>query len=642
MKSIICLATLLGLAPVGLAQTASAVSEKDYLQDMPIVMSVSRLPQRLDETPGAVTILDRDMIRSSGARDVADLLRLVPGFQSSMSFETAAPLASYHGGFDSYSNRMQVLVDGRSVYSSYFIGSVGPGLQSVAIGDIERIEVMRGSNSAAYGARAILGVVNIVTRDLNDTLGTQISVGAGENAIRDAQARFGWKSDAGQFRLSVDRRADAGLSATNGHNQVERLNFRGNVRMSSASELDFQAGVLGIDFGKGSFIDSLNPTRDGFYGSSYAHLDWRRNLNTDEDLLISISHSEENYRDSTPVSLASFGIPQSMLVDFGAGKASNDAISAQHTMRKNAEVRVVWGGEFRHEQVASRALYNTEAPFYSDFTRLFGNVEWQMVPGWLLNAGAMLESGSESGDSFSPRLMINWNVAKGQTLRAGVSKSHRPPSTFEKYADVRFVIPGVGTLYQIEAKGNTSAEKLTSHELGYLGDFSNLGLTLDVRVFHEQITGFIRQQNGTRPFDYANDENFPIHGLEYQLKWRPWRDAQITFNQSYTKIDTAHIGGSVLAAPELASTLMFSQKFSNGLDFSVMHQDSSAVVPQNAGWFDQMAFTRTDLRFGMPLRWGVQKGEVALVVQNTGSAYQDFDKQVGFQRRAFVTLRLDN
>ena len=113
---------------------------------MPIVLSVSRLPQRLDETPGAVTLLDRDMIRLSGARDVADLLRLVPGFQTSTSFETGAPLASYHGGFDGYSARIQVLVDGRSVYSPFLFGSSAPGLQTVALEDIERIEVLRGSN----------------------------------------------------------------------------------------------------------------------------------------------------------------------------------------------------------------------------------------------------------------------------------------------------------------------------------------------------------------------------------------------------------------------------------------------------------------------------------------------------------------
>ncbi|MDI1245350.1 MAG: TonB-dependent receptor plug domain-containing protein, partial [Rhodoferax sp.] len=89
------LAGLVGLMfSQGLVAQTLGVSEKDFLEEMPIILSVSRLPQRLDETPGAVTILDRDFIRSSGARDVADLLRLVPGFQSSTSFEGDAPQAS--------------------------------------------------------------------------------------------------------------------------------------------------------------------------------------------------------------------------------------------------------------------------------------------------------------------------------------------------------------------------------------------------------------------------------------------------------------------------------------------------------------------------------------------------------------------
>lgn len=78
-------------AAASYAQGLVAATEKDFLDEMPVVLSVSRLPQRLDETPGAVTVLDRPMIRLVGARDVADLLLLVPGFQSSTSFEADAP-----------------------------------------------------------------------------------------------------------------------------------------------------------------------------------------------------------------------------------------------------------------------------------------------------------------------------------------------------------------------------------------------------------------------------------------------------------------------------------------------------------------------------------------------------------------------
>ena len=113
------------------SEPASALSEQDFLAPMPIVLSVSRLAQRLDETPGAMTILDRDFIRMTGARDVVDVLRLVPGFQSTTSFETDAPMASYHGRSTGVANKIQVLVDGRSVYSGFLTGSTGLGWQTL-------------------------------------------------------------------------------------------------------------------------------------------------------------------------------------------------------------------------------------------------------------------------------------------------------------------------------------------------------------------------------------------------------------------------------------------------------------------------------------------------------------------------------
>ena len=106
------------------------------------------------------------------------------------------------GAFGEFTSRVQVLVDGRSNYSTYLTGSIGMGLQTVALTDIECIEVLRGSNSAAYGARAFLGVINIVTRDPVDTLGWQVSAAAGQNGVRDALARLGWGSDRAQFRLT--------------------------------------------------------------------------------------------------------------------------------------------------------------------------------------------------------------------------------------------------------------------------------------------------------------------------------------------------------------------------------------------------------------------------------------------------------
>lgn len=639
------LMAMLGWTSMAAAQTNVLVSEKDFLGDMPIVLSVSRLAQRLDETPGAVTLIDRDMIRRTGARDVADLLRLVPGFQTSNSFENVAPLASYHGGFDSYSNRIQVLVDGRSAYSPYFIGSIGPGLQTVALEDIERIEVLRGSNSAAYGGRAFLGVINIITRDTVDTLGLQARLNRGENGIRDSQARIGWGQDRATFRLSADRRADEGLQGSNGHNQTDRINFRVDLRGNVDDEIQLRAGSLVMKAGRGFSGVADNPVRDSMFDSAYAQFDWKHTLSENQDLAFGFSHAQESYKDIFSLSLLPLlGINGSVDVD-GSGRASNDNLTLQHTFRLGTDLRVVWGGELRREQVTSKSLYNTDAALVTDFTRLFGNAEWRFAKDLVLNAGAMAEKNSVSGDTFAPRLMLNWHAADGQTLRAGLSKAYRPPSAYETSANVRYTFNGTLLRVTTLASGNVQPESVLAREIGYMGDFPTLGLNLDVRAFHEWIGGFIRQKNDNPlvPRDYANDEDFAIKGLEYQVKWQPWRDAQIIFNQAYIDIGSSIVSvGTRFAAPQLASTLTYFQKLPGGLDLSLMHQDVGTVTLQGSGEGSRVAMTRTDLRLGLPLRFGSNRGELALVVQNLGVPYQDFMPRYQFQRRAFVTLSLEN
>ncbi len=658
-KHMVLSSIALGIGQLATAQSLDGVSEKDFLSEMPIILSVSRLPQRLDETPGAVTLLDRDMIRRSGARDVADLLRLVPGFQTSASYEGVGPLASYHGGFDAYSNRIQLLIDGRSAYSPYFIGTVAPGLQTVALQDIERIEVLRGSNSAAYGARAVLGVINIVTRHTGDTLGTQVSVTGGENRVRDAQARLGWGQEDATYRLTVDRRADAGLAGANGHNETQRVNFRADFTPTAADEIQLRTGGLAVTSGRGlSNSNGLpyigNPTRDSTFGATYVQLDWRRSLGEDEDLALSVSHTQELYRDSFLYALqnlnpknkpAIFGPNDFYTVDVG-GRAHNNTVSLQHTFRQGPGLRVVWGGELRREQVTSAPLYNTTAAFRTDFTRLFGNAEWRIHPDLVLNAGAMAERSSDSGDSLAPRVMLNWHLAPGQTLRAGVSRGYRPASTFENYADVRFVFRGLTLSQSTLSSGQLKPESILARELGYLLNAPQLGVDLDIRAFHEQIGSAIDQLNeNTIPKakikDYANVQNFSMRGLEYQLKWRPWQGAELNFNQAFIDINSADLG-TKYAAPKLASTLAFFQKLPHGMDLTLLHQNSGKVTPQGASDGAEVAMKRTDVRVSAPLRVGRHRGELAVVVQNVGAPYQDFRPSFFFERRAFVTLSFEN
>lgn len=628
------------------AQTTAGVSEKDFLEEMPIILSVSRLPQRLDETPGAVTILDRDFIRSSGARDVADLLRLVPGFQSSTSFEADAPQASYHGVYGYYSARIQVLVDGRSVYSNYFAGSVAPGLMTVMLDDIERIEVLRGSNSVAYGARAMLGVVNIVTRHSSDTLGTRAALTRGENGIQDTQLGLGWRTENSSMRLSLDERGDDGLTGSNGHNRVQRVNFRSDWQVSGSSNVQLSAGWMDIASGKGYANRPGDGLRDTTFENKFVQVDWKEVLSPDQDLVLSFSHNHENYRDVAPY------LPIPGLNLDGSGTTSNNTLTAQHTLRLSPALRMVWGAELRRESVTSRPLFNTAEAIVDDFTRLFTHAEWRLRPDLLLNGGVMAEHSSVSGSSLAPRLMLNWHVTPEQTLRAGISRSFRPPSAFERRSDVRYLFNKRLLEVTFLARGNVESEALLTRELGYLGTFPWLKSTLDVRLFDESFTGYIDgvpylvQLDGKSyaPYDYVNVDNFSIRGLELQWKGQPWPGAQLGFNQTFSRMAFQRPPSETklpAAMPESTSTLFLTQQLPSGLQFSLSHQYSEPLWVQRSGDFRQYIH-RTDWRLSKSLRFGHRTGELAVTVQNQGQPYADYDSSFLFKRRAFVTLRIDN
>jgi iron complex outermembrane receptor protein len=298
-------------------------------------------------------------------------------------------------------------------------------------------------------------------------------------------------------------------------------------------------------------------------------------------------------------------------------------------------------------------MFDTDAEFTTDFTRLFTNMEWRLHPDWVLNAGGMVEHSSLSGDHVSPRVMLNWHVIEGQTLRYGVSQAYRPPSTFEKFGNIRYYNPSSGSLLGATtvARGGVEAEGVLSREIGYLGEFPGLGLSLDVRGFLEEVRNFIKTQtyplsyglrcSNTCATDYVNGENFNIHGIEYQIKWQPWRGAQVLFSESH--VDSGWTdNGTFNARPFSSSSLMFVQQLPAGLDFSLMYYQSDSTNFPGTSSPLAPAMSRTDLRLAKQFRAGTKRGEISFVVQNLGPANQDFLPDFYFRRQAYVMLRLDN
>ena len=665
----ICVFSQLAFADVPPAETTkhtrAGTSESDYLSDVPTVISVSRLAQTLDDTPGALTILDHDFIRMTGARSVVDVLRFVPGFQTTSSFETDAPITTYHGRSDDWANRIQVLVDGRSVYSGLLQGSAGIGWQTLALDDIERIEVLRGSNSATYGARAFLGVVNIVSRDARETTGTSASVTRGENAVADIGMRVGWSSGDANFRLSADSVSDDGLQGAFGKNHTERLNLSSHWTLQHGAELDLRAGGVGIYAGRGSVLPDEygNPARMRFQGSQFVQADWRATLDDAQDLSISASHTENVEHDSFPF-LAHLVLPfGGTLVDFyGApvefgGNEYIDTLTAQHTIRFSPTLRGVWGAELRRERIVSVPQFDQLGGVTTDFTRVFGSAEWRLNDALLLNAGALGEHSTIAGDSLSPRVMLNWHLLPGHTLRAGMSTAFRPPSAFEKFGQVQYydLSRQYATGYFSYNNGTLISEKLLSRELGYHMAPREAAVSADVRVFSEHISDGItattdRNGIGLPPRTTLNGDDYRIEGVELQADWAPSPATRLFLTQTWTSIavNASPGGGSTRfrtehGAPRYAASLTLMHSFAQDLHLSLMHQvadDVALMSISDSPWLFSMQ--RTDVRLAQDLRIAGKKAELSFVLQNLGEPYQDGDWKFRFNRRAMASLKFED
>lgn len=616
-----------------IAQPSGEVSEHDFLGDLPVVLSASRLVQPLADAPGAVTIIDRDLIKASGAREITDLFRLVPGFQVSMYHgSSTSPVVAYHGLADEYSRQMQVLVDGRSVYSPYFLGSVDWNTLRISLDDIERIEVVRGSNSAAYGANAFMGVINIVTRHPSQSQGAYVSATHGNQGIEDHTLRYGGTLGDMHYRITAGRRSDNGFASFHDSRQINYVAFRGDLRLTSSDELQLQFGASRSSHGVGFANNLGNPIRTPEEGGHHVQAVWKRALGPDDELSINAYHMRDDGQEKYIVR----GGPLIARVDSDR-QTKRSHLELQHIFRVNQFARVVWGFEDKHETVASRFMFDTYEPKAISLRRLFGNLEWRLAPQWLLNAGAMLERHSFTGTDLAPRIMLNFQPVPGQTLRAGMTTANRTPSLFEekgniKYYAINFPVVVTG----LQARGNLKPERIRTSELSYLGEFPATGLSLDARAFHENVSNIIDEKSN----NYLNRWGALTRGLEYQVRWKPSPDTLVLFNQARMRIDSED-GRIADSAPRRSTTLFASHRLPMGLQASLTHHWVGGFRWAGGNFGALPMQRRLDLRLAYPFRSGPAKYEIAWVSQSVRHSYTEFTPGYVFERRNFATLSLE-
>jgi iron complex outermembrane receptor protein len=245
----------------------SAMAEQDMLSmslsefnlpefdeySVPVVLTATRLQQHQADVPASVTILDEHFIKQVGAQNLADLLRYVPGMMVGPDNNNNADAVHYHGGPAAFPKNLQVLVNGRSMYRAG-VATVSWYEMPVALEDIKRIEVVRGPNSASYGANAFQAVINILTKHPADTYGSSVSLQAGNNGEENIYLKQGGRLGNSDYRLSFTQKRSDQFEADNDGRQSRFMDFEHYYQDSSLGEFETSVVVL----------DAKKEVGDGF------------------------------------------------------------------------------------------------------------------------------------------------------------------------------------------------------------------------------------------------------------------------------------------------------------------------------------------------------------------------------------------
>ncbi len=670
-------------------------SEQDYFQELPVVLSASRLSQPISETPNAMTVIDRDMITATGARNIADVFKLVPGMY--VGYENGhSPIVSYRGITDGYARRMQVLVDGRSIYLPLY-GQVDWTELPLDIGDIERIEVVRGPSAASHGSNSVQGVINILTRR-PDIFRTQVSARLGEAGVADVSARLGSVGENWDYRVTLASRGDTGFDPNvaitanlplNDNSRAQLINTQISYRPTGTDTLDVRLGYSNASRGLGDQFPSPSTSgifatlRDQKVSSDFEQLSWLRTLGGDNDLQLSYYHIGRNSKDerySMPcVSIVhascsaalTLAAPGSYLVADNAVIHRHD-VELQQTLNIAHDNRVVWGIGARQDAVDSPNNLRYPSVNWREY-RVFAHDEWRITPASLVNIGAMGEKNVLGQARVSPRISYNYHLSPRNTLRASVSVAYRNPEMIEELGNINTLLNNVGakqyTWHKISAAGGLSPEKAISREIGYIGRLDDVGSTLDVRAFHDQISDIIwldlvpDPNSIVTPQSFKSDFNAFYSGLEGTLNYTLGAGSKLTVNYGHQVAGAvpsrvspvASINASLLSyarkysqtVPLNSASLLLSHDFSGGMQLGVGFYHTDKVKALDAGTPQPLARyldLRIAQRFGS---WQSKKGktgggEVALVVQNALSDHHlDYSITAIQKRRTYLTATLE-
>ncbi len=457
----------------------------------PMVLTPARVSQPQSEAPASVTVIDRNLIEASGARELYEVLKLVPGM-SAVKVDGNVPTVSYHATQARDVRRMLVLLDGRSQYQPG-LARVNWNDMPVDIQDVERIEVTRGPAAAAYGANAFAAVINIITRDPRDVSRNSVYLAGGNNAIRDGRAAAAGQTEDMAWRASVARRSDDGYdepfegSKLPDAKRIETLNSEWLWTASEKNSFGVQLGgsMSRLERVQDSGIQDLgeyqrDPVQNG--ERAFLQMEWQHVFSQTHQLKLTaygqynnevtdfrvcyldpasgqtgpggglFFSSElrdlylENNGDLNATLGAAFADPDvvaryNALLAAGSDFCTTNEFDVQEerydlelqdTLQINDRLRLVSGLNVRQDRAESQTYLSGTQDNLS--YRAFGNLSAEVVRNVLLNLGGYWEHDEISETNFSPRAGLNWRFLPGHSVRYVYSEAIRTPDIYEERA----------------------------------------------------------------------------------------------------------------------------------------------------------------------------------------------------------------
>jgi iron complex outermembrane receptor protein len=665
------------------------LTEEDVFAEIDSVTGVTHLKQSLSQVPAAVTIIDRRTIEASTALNLVDLFRLVPGFQVYF-IHGNKPGVTYHVPGGDYSRRLEVKVDGRSVYEP-LLSSVEWNTLGVDIDDIEYIEVVRGSNTAADGSNAFIASFNIVTRSPLADAGTKFSIQHGNQGIKSRAISHSSQYDQLATRFTLK------ASDNEGFDFEDYADYAGKGFSDSADTFTVRyqglwtptvTDSINFQLGTGDSKTTIGPSnyKKRHWKNKYQHFNWKRIANEWSDVELVLYHNEIDFVDNEDVwtvktvldafDLNKDGIYENEGFDY---PPEVQKLLVQHPQNENviivsptyAHFSNRWDAELRSNIYSiddlrmSLALGSRHDSFETELflggpgqvsqvsNRLNANLEWTASDALTINLGNALEKIRNKDNTNSYRAAANYQLSKKHIFRLAGSHSYRDPTLLEVNQNSIYTYDNQGeeiTLYtRVFSDDNIATEKQISREVGYLGLFDDKKLSLDIRIFDEELTNLIgeRREPSIGPLKHIaetiniidNIENMKLKGIEWQLQYRPTNQLLLSLNHSYLEVegdswfasfepvdDVASEGDEIhdldKTVPENMANLLVSYEMSGGLKLSGSYHYKEGYKPK-PGAVSLPSHSRFD--FKASKRWFSQSNwmELSLTAQNVGDDYQE-------------------